>query len=152
MNEINLEIDGRKLKAEVGMTVLEVAEEAVARHPDRVWPYFLLASSYQWGLAKTDERVVAVEAVEKALELRPHSSRVLAKAGDLYRGFGEGEKAADFYRRALDANPGSPDILVAMGDRMLEQGHYDSSAVFARKVIEQVPGRADMWEWDGYKQ
>jgi len=28
MNEINLEIDGRKLKAEKGMTVLEVAEEA----------------------------------------------------------------------------------------------------------------------------
>jgi heterodisulfide reductase subunit A len=33
MNEINLEIDGRKLKAEVGMTVLEVAEEAGIKIP-----------------------------------------------------------------------------------------------------------------------
>jgi tetratricopeptide (TPR) repeat protein len=131
---------------------LAVAEEAVSRNSDRVWPYLLLASSYQWGLAKKGERVKAVNAIEKALELRPHSGRVLAQAGYLYSGFGERDKAAEFYRRALDVNPDSPDILMAMGDRMLEQGQYDSSAVLARKVVEQVPGRANLWEEDGYKQ
>ena len=54
-----------------------IAEEAVARNPDRVWPHILLAKSYTWQMAPTDQPERAVAAIERAMALRPSSSRVL---------------------------------------------------------------------------
>ncbi|UCG53020.1 MAG: tetratricopeptide repeat protein, partial [Candidatus Latescibacterota bacterium] len=127
-------------KGDLWSARLRVAEDAVARNPDRVWPYLMLASAYAdktGGEAKYEK---AVEAVQKALEMRPKSGRVLHGAGAIYAYLGDSEKAHHYYRCAMEASPGNPNILAYMAHLFIGEAHFDSAATVAATLIRQAPG------------
>jgi tetratricopeptide (TPR) repeat protein len=119
---------------------LKVIDEALARNPDRVWPHLLLAESYAYRIATTSQPEKAVEAVQRAVELRPNSGRVLNRVGYVYEELGEFDLALDYYNQALDVNPGSADILTSMADLLLRQGKYERAAEVAYRAVQEFPG------------
>jgi tetratricopeptide (TPR) repeat protein len=126
---------------------LKVAKDAVARNPDSIWPHLLLADAYASQISEDAEHEKAVETVQKALELRPESSRVLRWAGIVYSGLGDLVRANYYYRRALEASPGSWKVLRNIAYLNLEQAHFDSAATVAADLIKQRPGD----KWWGYR-
>jgi tetratricopeptide (TPR) repeat protein len=133
---------------------MAVVEAAVARNPDRVWPHLLLALSHARQMSESASPENALAALEKALTLRPRSSRVLQWAGKIYAALGDMETALEYYRRALELNPGSASILNEMAYGLLTAGCYEDAASCALRAMEQVPGLAvkyDLIPLDNYR-
>ncbi|UCG51774.1 MAG: tetratricopeptide repeat protein, partial [Candidatus Latescibacterota bacterium] len=128
---------------------LKVIDNALARNPDRVWPHLLLANTYASGMATTSQPEKAVEAVQRALELRPNSGRVLKWAANVYEELGEPDKALDYYNQALDVNPGSGDILIRMAKLLLREGQYQRASEISYKAVQELPGIYWCYAWLG---
>jgi non-specific serine/threonine protein kinase len=129
---------------------LAVVEEAVARNPDRVWPHLLVASSYAWRMSESANPEQAIAALERALALRPGSSRVLRQAGQIHGDMGDIEEALEYYHRALELNPGGVGILNEMARYLYHAGRHHDAASTALKALEQAPGIATARKWDIY--
>jgi len=119
---------------------MTVAEQAVAQNPERVWPYLALAQFRAAGLGGTIDREKVFREIERALELRPRSSRVLQATGFVYASLDNLDRSMDFYRQALDVNPGSASTLILMAQTLFQQRKYDSTVLVTREVINQTPG------------
>jgi non-specific serine/threonine protein kinase len=119
---------------------MAIVEEAVARNPDRVWPYLLLASSHAWEMSGSANKEQARAALDKALALRPGSSRVLAQAARVYGDMKEMDTSLEYYRQALKQNPGGLGILCGLAERYFHAGLHEEAAETALKAREQAPG------------
>jgi len=132
-----------------------VVEEAVRRNPDRVWPHLLLASSYAEEMPPETESDTthpmsekAVQAVDRALALRPNSGRVLEWAGDVYCSLNRLEEAKEYYYRALKFRPGSSQLFYSIARIFWKMRQYEKAAEFMRKAIEQAPGRLNIYYYE----
>jgi tetratricopeptide (TPR) repeat protein/TolB-like protein len=130
---------------------LDIVEEAVARNPDRVWPYLLLASSHAWEMSGSASPEKALAPLDKALELRPRSSRVLRWAAEIHGDIGDIERALEYFVQALALNPGSVTILTDMAWELHCAGRHEEAADAALKAIDQAPGLARKYQSEGYK-
>jgi tetratricopeptide (TPR) repeat protein/tRNA A-37 threonylcarbamoyl transferase component Bud32 len=130
---------------------IAVVDEAVARNPDRVWPYLLLASSHAWEMSESASPDKALAALEKALELRPRSSRVLGWAAEIHADIGDIDKALEYFAQALELNPGGVTILNDMAWELHSAGRHHEAAAAALRALEQAPGVAHKYENDSYK-
>jgi len=127
---------------------VKIVEEAVNRSPNRVWPHLLLASAYAEKMppeAESDTGVPvsekAVQAVERALALRPNSGRVLEWAGDVYSSLNRSNEAMKYYRRALEIRPGSSELLISIASNLRWLRQYEKAAEFAQQAVSQAPGQ-----------
>jgi|GEM_PF-133211 len=127
-----------------------VVEEAVRRNPDRVWPYLLLAYSYLEKMSPEGESdhtdhefEMAVAAIERALELRPNSGRVLQWAGGLYISLRRMGKAMEYYDRALEVRPGSSELLYGIASQLRAIREYERSVEYGLRAVELSPGNSD---------
>jgi tetratricopeptide (TPR) repeat protein/TolB-like protein len=128
---------------------VQIVEEAVNRNPKRVWPHLLLAASYAERMRPETEssKVVpaseqAVAAVNRALALRPNSGRVLAWAGDVYRGLNRYDEAMEYYHQALEDRPGSSEVLIGIVVNLFYMRQYEKAAEFALQAVKQQPGQS----------
>jgi len=128
---------------------IKVIEEAVTRNPDRTWPYLLLATSYAARLSQESESAQdqsasdrAVSAVNRALQLRPNSGRVLAAAGHVFAFLNRPAEAMNYYGQAMTERPGSSTLPAEIAWRFWRIGDYEKAARFALKAVEQAPGIA----------
>jgi tetratricopeptide (TPR) repeat protein/tRNA A-37 threonylcarbamoyl transferase component Bud32 len=128
---------------------LKVIDEAIARNPDRVWPHLLAAQAYAWKMGTTSQPEKAVAAVQRALELRPNSSRVLQWAGGIYSELGEFDRALDYYNQGLDVSPGSVDILTSIAGLLRSNGQYERAAESYYKAVRELPGVYGRYFWLG---
>ncbi len=119
---------------------MAIAEQAVVQNPERVWPYLTLAELQAHGFGGTVDREKTFKETERALELRPRSSRVLQVTGMVYASLDSLDRAMDFYQQALDVNPGSVSILISMAELLFLQQKYDSTVLVTLEVINQTPG------------
>ncbi len=126
---------------------VKIVEEAVRRNPERVWPHLLMASAYAERMppgAESDKMVLvsemAVQAVDRALALRPNSGRVLGWAGDVYSALNRLEEAMKYYHLALETRPGSIDLLLGIAWSLTRMREYEKAAEFARQAVSQAPG------------
>jgi len=119
---------------------MAIAEEAVARNPDRVWPHLLLASSHAWRMSESASEDKAIEALNEALALRPESSRVLAWVARVYGDMNDMEKSLKYYERALEQNPGGLGILCELAWQYQDAGLNEEAVKTALEAREQAPG------------
>jgi tetratricopeptide (TPR) repeat protein len=129
---------------------MSIAEEAVTRNPDRVWPLLLLAASHVYEMTDAADPEKALAALEQALALRPESSRVLRWVGQIRADMGDMDLALDYYRRALEINPGGLAILSSVTIELLQAGRHEEALVYALRARDQAPGVAIHWMWDSY--
>lgn len=119
---------------------MAIAEEAVDRNPDRVWPHLLLASSHAWKMSKSASEDKAIGALNEALALRPESSRVLAWVANVYGDMNDMEKSLEYYQRALEQSPGGLGILCELAWQYQDAGRYEEAEKTALEAREQAPG------------
>jgi len=86
----------------------------------------------------------AVEAYQKAIELRPFYADAYIGLGDARAAKGEVDEAILSYRKALQHNPGNPRVYMSLGKiYYAEKGLYYESVSAYKKAIELDPGYLD---------
>jgi tetratricopeptide (TPR) repeat protein len=103
-------------------------------------------------MGNTIDAEKAIEEIDHALKLRPHSSKVLEAAGTVYASLGQPDKANDYYQRALKVNPGAAGLLCSIAEFYLNQKKYDSSAHFAKECITINPKVTWFGSWREFRQ
>lgn len=128
-------------------SAVEIIDEAARRNPDRAWPHLLVAYSYAAGMVQNQDAEKAVEAVQRALKMRPNSTRTLTNAGDVYGVLKEDETALAYYERALELNPGNPDILQRIANFHRRNGDLQRAEEYYLRMIRSAPGKLRYYRW-----
>jgi serine/threonine protein kinase/tetratricopeptide (TPR) repeat protein len=124
---------------------MKVIQEAADRNPDRFWPQIMLAWSYSFGMDKIPQPEKAIQALEKALSLRPRSIIVLSAAASVYVDLGDFQKALDYTQQALKICPGHGSLLHKFASIYYLKADFEDGIEHSMKAMKQAPGR-----WTGY--
>ncbi len=126
---------------------MEIVEESVTRNPDRVWPHLFLSGSYAWGFGHGPEPAKAMEALDRALAMRPNSVRVLHWAGAIFKDLGRTDEAIEYYERVLALNPGYRPVLQSMSRLYESLGKFEEAADYGLRTVRQAPGDSEYYRF-----
>jgi len=127
----------------------QTIEDAVSRNPEQTWPHLLLAYSYAEGMSPELQSgdalsfsQKAVQAIDRALAMRPNSGRVLEWAGKVYASLKRINEAVHYFDRAVQARKGSSDLLKDIGLALIVAKQYEKAVVYLRMAVAESPGNA----------
>ena len=89
--------------------------------------------------AKKNKHTEAIESFEKALNLEPGDSRILAAFAQSHFAVGTADQAADRLSEIYAANGGDRDVLEVLIDCHLEAGNTADAEKFVIRMVEQEP-------------
>lgn len=98
--------------------------------------YYVLQADLNRLLRKTDG---ILPLLQRALELAPESSSVLAELSDYYHGIGDLEQAEHYAHESLRQDPESEHGLIAMGYVLLQRGEIEAAREHAVSALQQAP-------------
>jgi cytochrome c-type biogenesis protein CcmH/NrfG len=111
-------------------------QQVVARDPKNVEAWIQLGNDY----FDTRQPQKAIDAYERALELRPNNPNVLTDQGVMYRDVGQFQKALANFQRANQADPKHVQSLYNMGVVYLNDLRQPKKAIeMWNKVIQIAP-------------
>ncbi|MGD8700577.1 MAG: tetratricopeptide repeat protein [Gemmatimonadales bacterium] len=86
------------------------------------------------------ERVEAIAAAQRVLELDPSEYDLLPAIGALYEAQGDVEEAERYYERYADAAPSDPRAFDNLGDLNRRQGDHDRARRYYERALALEPG------------
>jgi tetratricopeptide (TPR) repeat protein len=98
-------------------------------------------------MEKKREPEKAIEAMRRALELRPNSHRVLSEAGSVYQGLQQYDEALSYYERALELNPGSSGLLWQIAWLHVNRGDFRQTKHYMQRTIRSAPGHSYYYDY-----
>jgi tetratricopeptide (TPR) repeat protein len=111
-------------------------QQVVARDPKNVEAWVQLGNDY----FDTRQPQKAIDAYDRALELRPNDANVLTDQGVMYRDLGQFEKALANFRRANQVDPKHVQSLYNLGVVYLNDLKQPKKAIEAwNRVIQIAP-------------
>jgi tetratricopeptide (TPR) repeat protein len=105
-----------------GLSGLENLETAVALAPDQLIPHLFLG--IHW--LEKDEIDLALEELNKAIEIDPQNPTVIAQIGEAYNARGDPAIAIDAYRIAAELNPQDPTFWLLLAQMSLKNEYQVS--------------------------
>jgi tetratricopeptide (TPR) repeat protein len=115
------------------LTILR-ARRYLARYPDHGYAWHLLSQALH-GLARYDE---AEDAESNALRLCPEEKRHIpfCQMGEICKGRGDHEGAADWFRKAIECTPIDTQGYIFLGALLASQGRLREAEEVHRKATE----------------
>lgn len=91
------------------------------------------------------ERDMAIHALNRAIELRPHSPIALNNLGHLYGEAGDAARASALFERALALAPNHAAIHFNYGTMLLKANELARAEAVLRRTVAIAPNHADAW-------
>jgi tetratricopeptide (TPR) repeat protein len=103
--------------------------------------YFILGTGY----GQKGKYEKAIEAFNKAIELKPDFAKAYNNQGNVYDNKGEYDKAIEAYNRAIELNPDYANVYNNLGIAYKDKGEYDKAIESYNKSIELSPDYAEAY-------
>jgi adenylate cyclase len=123
--------------------ILEALQKTVEADPDYVgaWAYLaimycdLVRNSFQGPHEHRETMAKAMNALQRAIHLAPHSVTTNFASAIVQRQFGDVRACEAAAYRAIEASPLNPKILSVLGNRFWELGRFEEGVALTRRAI-----------------
>ncbi len=114
----------------------QLVDQALAVEPEN-----LRALSYGAAIiaANGGRKDVALELIQKALELGPNTPVVISNAADVFMRYGQMDRACEFWERLHKLQPQSVSALWNLASYYFAQNNAEAAETYLRKVMELEP-------------
>ena len=124
-------------RAQVWQNPLTLWQDAVAKYPERAFPWERLAGAYHMTGASGNDGAIA--AYNRALKLDPKNDMALYNMAVMYMDLGENDKAFDLLQKLLKLKPEYVMGWVALGDIYMLRSDYPAAETAYKRAYALQP-------------